>query len=333
MIAFVLRRIALTVPLLVLLSAVTFTVLSLAPGDAAQAILAGSGAGQGARTADLETLREQLGLNQPFWRQYLNWLGDLGSFDFGVSYRSGREVREILRATVPATALLTGAALSLQVVLGLASGALAGLFPRSLFARALGLMSIGLYAMPTFLVAMLAILLFGVRLDVFPVSGMTATGQDVSVRQVATHLVLPGLTLAFGHHFAQLAAVTAASVSASRRAPFLEYAEARGIPRRRILWRHIVRPALIPSVALIGTSLGTIMAGAVAVEEIFAWPGAGREMLRAANARDYPVLMSFVLLTGLTLAIANIVVDAINAALDPRFRLVRSHGGRVPDEC
>ncbi len=314
-------RLVQAVPLLFLLSLITFGLLVAAPGDPAQALLQASSGGAPPRPDDVARVRQNLGLDRPLPERYLQWLGNTLRGDLSVSYLRGRPVTEILRDTMPPTLALTGAALAITILAAVSLGLAAGLSPGSWLARAIGALALGLYSVPTFLIGLGGVLLFSVVWHVFPSSGMTRAGEAITIPEVAGHLVLPALVLAFGHHLAAYARLIEAAVVETRTADFVLNAEARGLPRHVVALRHVLRCSLVPFVAQVGTAIGGLLGGAYAVEVIFSWPGMGREGLKAATGHDYPVLMAIVLLTGVVVVLGNVVADLVVAWLDPRVRL------------
>lgn len=335
MLRYVAGRLLQSIPLLCLLSVVAFSLLAAAPGDPAQALLQRRSGGVPPRASDVVRVRHNLGLDRPLPERYLRWVGDALHGDFGVSYVTGRPVKAILRDVVPPTLLLTGTALLLTTAGGLTLGLAAGLSPGSWISRSVGGLAVILFSTPTFLIGLLAVLVFSVQWQLFPSSGMTRAGEAVTISGVGWHLALPAIVLAFGHHLAAYTRLVEAGVVETRSADFVENARARGLPSRVVALRHVLRGSLVPFVAQVGASLGGLVGGAYAVEVIFSWPGMGRTALQAASGRDYALLMAIVLITGVMVVLGNLLADLVVAALDPRVRLqplrsVRQRGGLRP---
>jgi len=301
------------------LSAGTFALFELAPGDPAVAALQRGAIGL-PPSEQVAEMRRSMGLDDPLPVRYARWLGDAVTGDFGASHQSGRPVRDILRDVVPPTLLLMGCALLLAWTLALLLGSIAGAAPGTWRARAIGGVTVALFASPSFVVALLGLYLFCARWQLLPTGGMTDAGERVSAGQLVRHLILPVGVLAVSY-FGWYARVVEAAVAETRGAMFVQYARARGLPPGMLLRRHIMRASLVPFVAQAGASFAALIGGAYAVEVIFSWPGAGREAVRAATTRDYPVLMALVLLSGMFVLLGNLVADLIVARLDPRVRL------------
>ncbi len=328
MVRYVVVRLVEALPLIVLLSVVTFALLTVAPGDPAAALLQSRAGGTPPRPEDIERVRHNLGLDRPWPERYLRWAARMLHGDFGTSYLKQRPVGAVLRETLPPTLLLTSTALLLMVGLALVLGLGAGLAPGTWLARGIGTLVLLLYSAPTFLIGLLAVLLFSVHWGILPSSGMSRAGADITATEVLRHLVLPALVLAVGHHLAAYVRLVEVAVNDVRHASFVQSAVARGLPGWMVILWYVVPHSLPPFIAQLGTSLGSLVGGAYAVEVIFSWPGMGRAAMQAAAGRDYPVLMAVVLLTGIVVVLGNVLADVLVAALDPR---VRAHWASSPD--
>lgn len=291
--------------LLVLLavSAITFFLLSAAPGDAATAL-----AGETASQAQMDALRAELGLDGPPLLRYANFLKQMVTTgSLGESLVSRRPVVALLAERLPYTVLLAVAATTLAALAGIAAGILAGTRPGTLADTALmALINLGL-ALPTFWVALLFILFFSLRLRWLPVVG---AGTPL-------HLVLPAVTLSL-----PTAAVVARLMRSSLidviGADFVRTAHGKGLPQGLVLHRHVLRNSLIPVITMLGLHLGYLLGGAFIVETIFGWPGLGRLTVQAIFDRDLPVVLGATLTIAAIYVMLNLVVDLIHAYLDPR---------------
>jgi peptide/nickel transport system permease protein len=319
MVRYLARRLAATIPLLVLLTAFAFALLQAAPGDPAQAVLQRGTIGVAPRE-QVEAVRASLGLNDPLPVRYVRWLGGAIRGDFGTSYLSGRAVGGILWEVLPVTMLLMGSALTLAWALAIPVGLLAGVMPGTWTARGIGSVIVALLATPAFVLALLGLYLFAATWGFLPAGGIADAGEPLSVMQVGRHLILPALVLGLSY-FGWFTRTVEAAVSEARGAMFVQYARARGLPRGTVLRRHVLRCSLIPFVAQAGASLGMLVSGAYVVEAIFSWPGAGREVVRAAAGHDYPVMIALVLVSGVIVLAGNLAADLIVARLDPRVRM------------
>ena len=284
---------------------IVFLLIHLVPGDPVEVML-----GESASAIDREALRVALGLNQSIPAQYLDYLGSLARFDLGVSIHQRQPVIELLLERLPATGLLTLAALLVSVLLALPLGLVAAIRRNTVWdTSAMGFSLLGV-SIPNFWLGPLLILLFSLWLGWFPVSGQ---GGVASV-------VLPALTLGTG-----LAAVLSRMVRSSMlevlHEDYLRTARAKGMPASRVILHHALRNALLPVITLLGLQLGALLAGAVITETVFSWPGIGLLTIESIQSRDYPVVQACVLLISVTYVLVNLLTDIAYAWIDPRIRL------------
>lgn len=310
MIAFIIRRTAGAVLVLIGASFLTFLLLSLAPGDAALAIAkARHGADMALDADSLARIRVQAGLDQPLLLQYGYWLQGIVMFDFGHSLISGRPVAELIAERFARTLQLAAAALGVAVLLSLPLGLMAGIFRGTAFDRlCIILASLGA-AMPNFWLGTLLIFIFAVQLGWLPAFG----------RGDWQHLVLPALTLGTGVTL-YTARLLRSSVAEVLDSAHLAATRARGIAERRVIGRHAFRNALIPVVTIFALEIGFLLEGAVAVEYVFGWHGLGLLFIEAVDGRDYPVIQAIVLLSAVVFVLLNFIVDVLYWWLDPRTR-------------
>lgn len=315
----VLRRILTAIPLLWLVVTLTFVVVHAVPGSVTD-LVENPRLNPEARTL----MRQRYGLDEPLSVQYVRWLAALGRGDLGVSFLYRQPVRRVVARAIPPTLLLAGTALLLDLGFGILLALLAVARPRSWFDRISTFLSLGLYGMPSFWLAGLAILVFSVGLGWLPASHMHSVGADVlgpgaRLVDLLRHLILPaGILGAVG------AAATARYLRSTlldiQGARYLLAARARGLSRRRILWVHALRPALLPLVTLLGLSIPFLVSGSLVIEVIFAWPGVGRVLWTAAWARDIPVILAVTLLGSIAVIAGNLLADALYMIVDPRAR-------------
>ena len=303
MLAFILRRLGATVPVLLVVSVLVFLMSHLTPGDPATIML-----GENASAADVERLRHQLGLDRPLPVQYARYLAGVVRGDLGLSIRSGRPVALEIWDRFPPTLQLTLAAMAVATVAGVLLGALAAT-SRTGTADALlmGTSLLGV-SMPSFWLGLLLILFFGLLLHWLPIAG------EGDWRA----LVLPAVTLG-AQAAAVLARLTRASLLDVLPSDFVRTARAKGLAGVRVLFRHALRNALIPVVTVMGLQFGALLGGAVIVESVFARSGLGRFAVTAVQSRDFPVIQGIVLFAALVYALVNLSVDVAYLALDPRI--------------
>lgn len=303
MIGYLIRRLIGAVLVLALVSLVTFALLDLAPGDAAQVM-----AGETASAEQLAAARHELGLDQPLWVRYVSFAGRaIFHGDLGTSIAYHRPVTELVGERFAHTLVLAVAAMLLAALLGFGIGGLAAMHQGT--ALDLGLMSLTALgiSLPTFWLALLFILVFSIKLGWFPVVG----GGDLA------HLALPAICLALPTA-AVIARLTRASLLDARDADYVRAAYAKGLGYRQVWWKHILRNSLIPVTTMAGLQLAYLLGGTFLVENIFSWPGLGRLVVQAIFDRDFPLIIGAVLLVGVIYQLLNLAVDLIQAVLDPR---------------
>lgn len=314
----VLRRLALLPLMLFLVSSLSFLLISSAPGSYADAI------DNPRLTPEARARMEsRFGLDQPPVYRYFKWLGALAHADLGISFLFKEPVIEVLRRAIGPTMLLMGLALAMDFLLGIVIALLSVRSAGKAVDHLLGFFSLGVYSLPAFWVAGLAILFFSLRLGWLPASHMTSLGAPESGvghwLDLMWHLVLPaGILGLIGA--ASTARYLRAQLLEIRESTYLLAARARGIGPWRVLLVHSLRPALGPLVTLLGLSLPALVSGSVVIEAIFSWPGMGRVLWQAAVARDVPMVMACVLVGATGVILANLFSDLLYAVVDPRVR-------------
>lgn len=310
--AYILRRIALAVPVLLGVSALAFLLLHLIPGDVAQVLL-----GQDATAEALQKLRANLGLDRPLPVQFLEWLGRVLTGDLGASLRSGRailpDILDRFSVTAQLTALAAGLAWLVSVPLGV-TAALRRNTPVDLAASVMALLGI---SVPNFALGTVLILALSLGLRWFPPVGFVSFWTDPA--RWLSVLALPAVTLAAAMGGAMTRMTRSAMLDALGQ-EYVRAARAKGLSARVVVYRHALRNALIPVVTVAGMQVGYLLGGAVIVEELFSLPGLGRLVLTAINQRDYPVVQGAVLFIAATFVAVNLAVDVLYARLDPRIR-------------
>ena len=314
------RRLRNAVPVLAIVAIGSFGLLELAPGDAVDAYLV-SGGGDAGLVAQL---RQQWGLDRGFGARLGAYLLSLLTLDLGWSVAFSRPVREVVLDRMGHTLLLMSTAIALSFSAGTLLGVAAGARPRSLRDRLLSLLSLALYAVPGFWLGLMLIVLFAVKLAWFPLGGVASiAGEPLSgwalVRDRAWHLVLPACSLGLVYLALYLRLMRAGMVEAWR-SDYVRTARAKGLPRPRIVWRHVARNALLPVVTMLGLQAAAMLGGSVVVESVFAIPGLGRLAFEAVRQRDVPLLLGIILSGTVLVIVVNLLVDLAYARLDPRVR-------------
>lgn len=304
MAAYVVRRILMLVPVMLGVSILVFLIMHLAPGDPARMML-----GERAPVEQLEALREQLGLNDPLPVQYVKWLSRVVQLDLGRSIRSNRPVLDEILSRLPATAELAFASIGLAILVGVPVGVLSAVRRNTLVDDVAMVGALAGIAMPVFWQGIMLMLIFSLTLEWLPSSG----------RGDWTHLVLPAITLGTSSA-ASITRMTRSTMLETISQDYVRTARAKGLAERIVLYRHALRNALLPIVTVIGLEFGSLMAGAVITETIFAWPGIGRLAVDAIRSQDFPLVQGVILMFAAVYALINLVVDVVYAYLDPRLQ-------------
>lgn len=292
------------IPVVIGVSIIVFILMQLTPGDPAQ-ILLGPQAGE----EDVQNLREQMGLNDPLIVQYFRFLIGIATFDFGTSIQDGQPVLQQILSHFPATIKLTLAAMVVALLIGIPIGIISSTKQYSFFDNVSTLGGLVGFSMPNYWLSMMLILLFSVQLGWLPVSGYGGL----------IFLVLPAISLG-----TQTAAVflrmTRSSMLEVLHSDYIRTARAKGITERKVVYAHALRNALIPIITVVGLQVGALLEGAILTEAVFAWPGIGRFMIDAINAKDFPVVQGSVVFIAFVFVFVNLLVDILYAYVDPRIK-------------
>jgi len=298
------RRLVLTIPVLLGVATLVFSLIHLIPGDPAQSML-----GESAAPSDVEDLRHRLGLDEPLIVQYGAFLKGLVTGSLGVSLRTGEPVASQIAERLPATFELALAAMIVAIVISIPLGVAAAVFRGTAVDHTAMTLALAGISIPNFWLGPLLAIIFGVELGWLPVSGRG--GLD--------HLVLPAVSLGAALA-AILARMTRATVLEELREQYVLAARARGASRIRAVFRHAFRNSLIPVITLVGLQFGAVLTGAVITETIFSWPGIGRLLIQSIGFRDYPLVQGCILLIAVTYVGVNLLTDLVYGYLDPRIR-------------
>lgn len=334
MFRFLLRRLALTIPTFIALMFVTFVAIRLVPGDPVE-VRVGE---RGISPERLAMFRHELGLDQPVWKQFLDYSWQLLHGDFGTSLATNQKVLTEFAALFPATIELSLAGMLFAVILGIPAGTIAAARRGTLFDQALMGLSVTGYSMPIFWWGLLLIMFVAERWGLTPVSGRIdlikyyfephtgfmvidawISGQAGAVKDALHHLVLPAIVLGT-IPLAVIARMTRSAMLEVLGEDYVRTARAKGLSARRVIGLHALRNALIPVVTIIGLQVGTLMAGAVLTETIFSWPGVGKWLIESISRRDYPALQGGVMLISSIVIGVNLVVDLTYGLINPRIR-------------
>ena len=315
MTAHILRRVLLMGPLLLGLSMLMFGLIKIAPGDPALFFLSSGPSAVAVDTAVRLKIRHELGLDRPIYVQYVRWLSNMvrGDLGFAITYQTS--VSSLIGRAIPATLKLQATALSLAILVAIPAGILSATRQYSLFDHGITTLSFLGLAMPNFWLALLLILLFSVNLGWLP-SGGPGTADSALGR--LPNMVMPTLVLA-AEYLASYVRFTRASVLEVLGSDYVNTARAKGLADRQVLYRHVLKNALLPVATVVGLSLPRLVSGAIIVETIFAWPGVGRLAYDAILRRDQPVIMAITLIVSLTVIASSLIIDIVYVLLDPRI--------------
>jgi peptide/nickel transport system permease protein len=331
---YLLTRLLLVIPMVFILLTLVFLLMRVAPGDPISAALGGR-----VPREELEALKEELGYNRPLYVQYFDYLGDIARGDFGVATTDGREIRDIVYDNGMATLELTFFAMIVAIVVGVAFGLLAGRFRDTWIDGGSRLFGIVIYAMPVFFLGLMAQLFFGSYLGWLPTSDRASPLTDATLDthtnlytvdtlingdwdafvDVSKHLILPAVTLGLvtAGVFIRLVRV---NVIRTMKDDYIEAARARGIDERSVVYNHAFRNALVPVITVVGLTVALLLSGAVLTETTFNWPGIGKTLISYLENRDYAAVQGIVVVFALVVVLASLVIDFVNAYIDPRIR-------------
>jgi peptide/nickel transport system permease protein len=309
---YILRRLLMLIPVMLIVGIVVFMLVHLTPGDPAAVIL-----GQSATGEQIEQLRHELGLDEPLLVQFVEWFGNALRLDFGDSLFLGIPVTEALRERAQPTLLLTTYALLIEILIGVPCGVIAAIRRNSILDRALMVLSIAGAAIPTFFLGIVLILIFAVRLNWLPSGGYVPIEEDP--KEHFKSMILPAFTLGFSAA-GLLARLVRSSMLDVLRDDYIRTAMAKGLKFRKVVTGHALRNALIPAVTVIGYSLGALLGGAVVTETVFNIPGMGRLVVQSISRRDYPLIQGAIMLIAGIYVLVNLLVDVLYVYIDPRIR-------------
>jgi peptide/nickel transport system permease protein len=328
---FVLHRLLLTIPALFGLLVLTFIMLRVVPNEPSAAL-----AGENATPDQIAAVRKAYGFDQPLWRQFVIYVGQVGTGDLGNSIISNRPVVRDIGERLPATIELTFVSLLFAACVGIPLGTIAAVWYQSFFDHVVRVVTVAGLAIASFWFAIILQMIFSMELDWLPLRGRFPEGLPTPANitglylvdslltlrfdqfgRAAAHILMPAFTLSLAG-LASIARFTRAGVLETMQKEFVHYAEAAGYARRRIVWVYVLRNSVVGATTQIGLLFGGLISSAVAVEAIFDWPGVGSYAVNAILTSDYKAVLAVTLVVGLIYAVVNILVDVVHAWLDPR---------------
>ncbi len=311
MLNYAIKRLGLSVAIVSLAMFLLFCMIYLVPGDPASVAL-----GPRATDAMKEALRVKMGLDQPIWVQFMNFFMGAWTGDLGEEVLSGRPVLDVVFEQLPYTLVLIAGGISWSVALGIPLGCWAAIKRGSLADRMVGILSVAVIAVPSFVIAIYALLIFSVTLRWLPAIG---AGEPGDVGDQLIHLILPSLAVGLGW-VGYIARMVRASMLEVLEASHIRTARAFGLPDRTITYRYALTIAILPTITLLGVGIGQMLSSAVFAEIVFARPGVGKLVYDAILTRNFPVVTGAVLVTTVIFVLLNLIADLIVGALDPRVR-------------
>ena len=329
---YLIKRLAGTLPVILLISLLVFSLIHAAPGDPTLMLL-----GEDATAEDVARAKERWGLDQPLFVQYVKFLSSVAQGDFGKSFKFAEPVTSVIKQRLPATIELALFSIVIAIFLAIPLGVWAGAKPNSWIdnlGTTFGLFGI---SMPSFWLAIMLILLLAGILNVLPTSGRSTygvAGPEITgfylidslmernwnaVRDALSHILMPALALGV-NMLGILMRVTRSAVLEVMNEEYVTTARAKGLTEGNVLWRHVTTNALIPVITVVGLELGTLLSGSIIVETVFSWPGSGSLLITALNARDYPLVTGLVMTYTAAFVLINLIIDGLYAVVDPRIR-------------
>ncbi len=330
--SYLLKRLMVLIPVLLGMTIIVFSIIHAIPGDPAETIL-----GQKATEQSKEALREQLGLNKPWLKQYVTYLGDLAKGDLGKSIRTKQAISKEIIPYLAATLELTVASMLFAIILGVNAGILSAWRQNSWFDYTSMVIALVGVSMPIFWLGLMEQWVFSIKLHWLPTIGRMdqrdpiasvtnlymidamLSGRWDQVWTVVKHLILPSIALGT-IPMAIIARMTRSSMLEVMNSDFIRTAKAKGMSQFFVVYKHALKNALIPLLTIIGLQTGTLLGGAVLTETIFAWPGVGRYVYEAISSRDYPVIQSGILIIAFIFVVINLIVDLLYSVIDPRIQ-------------
>ncbi len=311
---YIVKRILQAIPLVILISILTFTLIQMAPYDAVDSIT----------TPDMseeyiEALKDEYGLNDPIYVQYIAWVKKIASGDFGYSIVTHSNIKEALAQRIPATMLIVAPSYLIALIIAVVLGLLAGAKQGTLIDKIVdGFCSVTM-SMPTFWMGLIFLYFFSYKLNLLPSLGMYTTGQEKSVQDLVKHMILPCTTLTIAF-LPQMIRYVRSSTIGQLAEDYVSVQRTYGATETNILFRHVLKNALLPLITLIGMSLPMLVTGAFVTESIFSWPGVGPYFLGAIRGFDFPVILVILILSSSLVIIGNLLADILYGLIDTRIK-------------
>lgn len=308
---YIIRRLILIIPALIGVTILTSSLIYLSPGDPARLML-----GPQARTEAIVQLREEMGLDRPFYLRYFGWMSKVFRGNLGRSLQRNEDVGDMILNRVPATLQLAFSALFVALVIAIPTGVFSGLHPNSVFDNIARLFAVFWISMPSFWLGLVLLLLFSLHLNWLPISGQ---GGPIWTGTGMLHLILPAFALG-ARRVAILTRLIRSRMLEILQEDYIRTARSKGLSERIVVYRHAFRNVLIPVITVLGLQIPWLFSGSVIIEKVFAWPGMGRMLVDAVFKRDYPVVQGSILVFAIVVMALNLAVDLTYAYIDPRIK-------------
>jgi peptide/nickel transport system permease protein len=313
--SYIARRLIIVIPTFIFITLLVFALIHMAPGDPIRLMLATRPAPQWL----IDQIRTNLGYDKPVYVQYFLWLSRLFQGDLGYSFQSGVHVSTLLQAKIWKTLELMLFARAISIILAVFFGVISAVRHYSTLDNVVSTVSLFGYAMPSFWLALLSILILSLGLGWFPTSGYISPGTEYNIWDHIHHLILPVSVIAVSET-AYLFRIVRSSMLEVLNQDYIMTARAKGVSEWMVIYKHALKNALMPVITIIGIQMGFLLSGSVVIEQIFAWPGLGRFTVEVAQARDYTSLMGVTIVLAIMVLIANVITDITYAVIDPRVQ-------------
>lgn len=310
---YIIKRIVQMIPVLILVSIFSFMIIHFAPGDPINMYIRPD-----MTEEEIQIIRENLGLDGTIVEQYFAWLLNVCKGNFGNSVINHQPVAKQIIQKLPATLLLMGTSFVLSIVIAIPLGLVSGMKKNKLVDRIISIFSYIGISVPSFWLALMLIVVFSLKLHLFPVNGMRTTGVE-STLDVIWHLVLPSIVLSVDN-IAVFTRYIRSNTITQLEEEYVITAKAKGVSKNKIMTGHVLKNCLLPIITIAGMNLASLVTGSFIIESVFGWPGMGTLGMSAINSRDYPMIMGFTMLSCLILIIGNLIADLLYSVADPRIK-------------
>ncbi|KRQ87316.1 Glutathione transport system permease protein GsiC [Caloramator mitchellensis] len=315
MFKFIIKRILHAIPLLLIISVISFFIIQLAPGSPVNMFINP----EVASPIDVEMVKKNLGLDKPIYVQYLIWLKNVLKGDFGTSFLHSRPVMELIMERLPNTLILALVATIISFLIAIPSGIISAIKRNSAYDYAFSTLSFIGVSLPSFWFGLMLILLFSLKLRLLPSGGMRSNFDEFVLSDRLVHLILPSAVLAMGSMASKMRYMRSSMLEVINQ-DYIRTARSKGLSERIVIYKHALRNALLPIITMLGLIIPGLFSGAVITETIFSWPGLGRLAVEATFMRDYPVIMGVTMFSSALVVIGSLIADILYAIVDPRIK-------------